>query len=158
MKKLFAVFVLLLSAINFAHAREISVTVHKLDAAMNVGESIGVIVVKQTAGGVTFTPFLRNLSPGELQFSVNEHVGCQGKMGKDGAFIPGMAAGTALQQLPPMHVNPAGEASQSVVARNIHLNDIIGKTLVLGKPASGNAANAWGQDRLACGSLETYTK
>jgi len=140
--------------VGFAHGREIAVTVHKVNS-MNVGDSIGVIVAKQTPDGIKFTPYLSNLRPGSLQFSLNKHVGCQGKMAAHGA-IPGMAAGTAIMQFPMIHVNSRGEATEAILVRDLKFDDIVGRTLVLGKPSTGNTASAWGQDRVACGSLETY--
>lgn len=156
MKSLLTILFLSLFINTAVQAREISITVHKLDTSMNVGESIGVIVAKQTTNGVMFTPYLRNLHPGDLQFTVNENVGCQGKLASNGKIIPGMAAGNAIKQLPMMHVNIAGEANQPVLAQNIKINDILGKTVVLSMSASGNVAKTAGQDRVACGSLETY--
>lgn len=157
MKYLTSSLILLFLMATSAQAREIAVTVHKLDS-MNVGESIGVIVAKQTAKGVMFTPFLRNLQPGQIQFSLNEHVGCQGRMNSDGTISPGMAAGNALQQFPLMTVNAQGEANEAVLANNLKLDDIIGRTLVLSKADTGQTAGTWGNNRIACGSLETYIK
>jgi Cu-Zn family superoxide dismutase len=140
------IFSLLLAA-STANAEEIAVTVFKLDAN-GLGPTAGVIVARDSADGLLLTPYLRDLPPGRHAFTVNENVGCGVHYNTDGTTVPGMAAGAAIGKLPMLDVNDAGEATKPVIASNMTLDQIRGRTLVvyLGKRDT----------RVACGSLEHY--
>jgi len=154
MKKLLLFFPVLFMLLTQAHAREISVTVHKLN---NVGldKSIGVIVARETQRGLELQPFLKNMEPGTYRFSVNENIGCGVKYKATGIGIPGMAAGNEISQLPALKVDEYGNADTAVIAGHLQLKDILGRTLVISRQHS-SPFDLGGDDenRIACGTLE----
>lgn len=128
-------------------AEEIAVTVYQLDNN-GLGPSAGVIVARDSSEGLVLTPYLRGLPPGKHAFTVNENVGCGVAYNSDGTTVPGMAAGPSIGELPMLDVNERGEATNAVIAPNLTLDQIRGRTLVVHE--SDNAT------RVACGSLELY--
>ena len=141
-------FVMLVSAMT-VQANEIAVSVNRLtNIGVGVGNSIGVIVAKDSPGGLVLQPYLQGLKPGQYSFSVNENVGCGVLFNADGNSVPGMAAGKSLSTLPMLNVDQQGHANQPVVARGLTLEQIRGRTLVVSE-ANQNM-------RVACGSLELY--
>jgi Cu/Zn superoxide dismutase len=141
-------FVMLFSSLA-VQANEIAVSVNKLtDSGVGVGNSIGVIVAKDGPDGLVLQPYLQGLKPGEYGFSVNENVGCGVEFNADGNSVPGMAAGKSLSSLPMLEVNQQGHANQAMIAQNLTLEQIRGRTLVV--------TDIERQLRVACGSLELY--
>lgn len=141
-------FVMLVSAMT-VQANEIAVSVNRLtNIGVGVGNSIGVIVAKDSPDGLVLQPYLQGLKPGQYSFSVNENVGCGVLFNADGNSVPGMAAGKSLSTLPMLNVDQQGHANQPVVARGLTLEQIRGRTLVVSE-ANQNM-------RVACGSLELY--
>ena len=141
-------FVMLVSAMT-VQANEVAVSVNRLtNIGVGVGNSIGVIVAKDSPDGLVLQPYLQGLKPGQYSFSVNENVGCGVLFNADGNSVPGMAAGKSLSTLPMLNVDQQGHANQPVVARGLTLEQIRGRTLVVSE-ANQNM-------RVACGSLELY--
>jgi Cu-Zn family superoxide dismutase len=176
MKRLFLLICAgLFSAAGFAGS-EVSVTVHKL-TANGLGDSIGVIVAKDSPEGLVLTPYLRGLTPGPHGFHVHENVGCGAGYNPDGTTTPGMAAGDHYDpegshthhgpegkghrgDLPVLVANDQGEALTPVVAPRLSLDDIRGRTLVVHESGDNYADSpkklGGGGARIACGSLELY--
>lgn len=146
--RMIMLFALLLCTLS-VQAEEISVTVYQLDSN-GLGPSAGVIVARDSGEGLVLTPYLRGLPPGKHVFTINENVGCGVAYNSDGTRLPGMAAGPAIGALPMLEVNERGEATSSVIAPNLTLDQIRGRTLVVHQ---GEKA-----DRVACGSLELYSQ
>ena len=145
---LIVLFTMLFSSLA-VQATEVAVSVNKLtNIGAGVGDSIGVIVAKDGPDGLVLQPYLQGLKPGQYEFSVNENVGCGVQFNAEGNSVPGMAAGNSMSSLPMLKVNQQGHANQVVIAQNLTLDQIRGRTLVL---------TDTGQDiRIACGSLELY--
>jgi len=155
MKKLIYIF-LLLMPVPQLQAADIAVTMHLLGRD-GPTQSIGVIVVKETAQGLQFQPHLRGLEPGKYMFTVNENVGCGSEYTASGANIPGMAAGSIRNELQTITVNAAGVADQTLTANDLSMRDIRGRTLVISTEARPGFTVAEGNEsRIACGSLELY--
>jgi len=156
MKKfLFVLFVACLP-LSTGHAREVSVTMHELTAT-GVGDAIGVIVVTETDNGLRMTPYLQNMQAGEFSFSINENVGCHSQLTGFDTYVPGMAAGHILWQMPNINVTSAGQAVPPVEITNVKFTDLSKRTLVISRatnPTLGPAGNM--SERIACGSLEQY--
>ena len=156
MKKFLIVLFVACLPFSTGHAREIAVTMHALNAS-GIGESIGVVVVSETGNGLRVTPYLQNMQPGEFMFSINENVGCHNQQTGFDTYIPGMAAGKALWQMPNIKVAADGLATQSVEIANVRLTDLSQRTLVISRNANPTLALAGFQtERIACGSLEHY--
>ncbi|MGD8783465.1 MAG: superoxide dismutase family protein [Thioalkalispiraceae bacterium] len=156
MKKLFIALLMACLPLATGYARDLAVTMHKLTAS-GVGDSIGVIVISETAGGLRMTPYLQNMQPGEYQFSIHENVGCHSLQTGFETYVPGMAAGKVLWQMPEIKVNASGIADQSVEISNVSLTDLSQRSLVISKDASPTLELAgFDTERVACGSLEQY--
>lgn len=157
MKKfLIAVFIVCLP-LSVAQAREIAVTMYALGNSAIVGHSIGVVVVSETGNGLRMTPHLQNMQAGEFTFTINENVGCHGQFTGIDTFIPGMAAGKALWQMPNIKVTADGFATQPVEIAGVRMTDLSQRSLVISKAPSPTQALAGMQtERIACGSLEHY--
>ena len=147
MTRFIIIAVSLLFGIANVHAREVTVTVNKLDAS-GIGSAIGVIVVQSSPQGVVLKPYLRGLTAGNYKFAIHENVGCTAGYHNDGSLFPGAGAGKIMHTLPVMFVNPMGEASQPITVSGMDFDALRGRTLVI-----------YDQDqttRIACGSLEDY--
>ena len=156
MKKFLIILFVACLPLSMGHAREIAVTMHALTAS-GVSDAIGVIVVSDTGNGLRMTPYLQNMQPGDFMFSINENVGCHSQATGFDTYIPGMAAGKALWQMPNMNVTADGMATRSVEIANVRLTDLSRRTLVISRTASPALALAGFQtERVACGSLEHY--
>ena len=116
MKK-FALFVImgLFPLYGFAEA-EMAVTFHKLQSG-NVGDSVGVIVAKETPSGLVLEPYLNHLEMGTYELTVHENASCHGRYKPDGTVIPGASAGKKIANLPPLEIRLGGLQPQSLVAR-----------------------------------------
>lgn len=155
---------------------EIAVTIYRL-TNQGLGESIGVIVAKDSPNGLVFTPYLRGLTPGRHGFHVHENSGCGAHYHGTGVNVAGGAAGGHydphgtgrhrgpdgdghLGDLPVLEVNDKGEAYTAVVAPRLNLNHIRGRSLMI--HAGGDnyqdapAPLGGGGARFACGSLVLF--
>ena len=81
-----------------AHAAELNVTM-QLAEKTGPGATLGTITVSESPYGLVFTPALSGLPPGLHGFHVHEKGSCAAAE-KDGAMVPGLAAGG--------HYDPAG--------------------------------------------------
>lgn len=143
--------------LSVGQAREVSVTMYALGNSGIVGQSIGVVVVSETGNGLRMTPYLQKMQAGEFTFTINENVGCHGQFTGIETYIPGMAAGKALWQLPNIKVASDGIAIQPVEIAGVRMSDLSQRSLVISKAASPTQALAGMQtERIACGSLEQY--
>jgi Cu-Zn family superoxide dismutase len=153
-----------------ADAEPVSVTVHKItDAGM--GDVIGTVTAEDTPYGLLLTPSLSGLAPGLHGFHVHEHMDC-GPAEKDGAMVPGLAAGGHfdpgktgkhlgpyadghLGDLPPLFVAADGTATLPVLAPRLTVKDLKGHAIMIhaggdnysDQPAAlggGGARVAWG--------------
>jgi len=100
------------------HAADIAVTMLLLGRD-GPTQSIGVIVVKETAQGLQFQPHLQGMEPGKYMFTVNENVGCGSQYTPSVANIPGMAAGNIRNELQTITVNAAGVADQTITVNDL---------------------------------------
>lgn len=159
-----------LAAAAPAVAKPIRVTM-KLITADGVGKSIGTITFQDGKDGVTITPNLKGLPPGEHGFHLHEMPSCAPGE-KDGKKVAGLAAGGHFDpdatdshkgpgggghdgDLPKLVVSDKGEAKEPMQVKGIKLSQFEGKALVIHaggdnysdtpKPLGG------GGERIACG-------
>lgn len=147
MKRLLVMFATFICSVITVQATEIAVTVNRLDSS-GIGDAIGVIVVSESAQGVVLKPYLRGLPPGQHNFAVHENVACTHGFRTDGSIIPGAGAGKSIRSLPTLFIDDQGSATQSIILRDMSLDELRGKTLVVYQGTKEN--------RIACGSLELY--
>jgi Cu-Zn family superoxide dismutase len=156
MKKIMFVLIVACLPLSIAHAREVTVTMHALTAS-GVGDSIGVVVISETENGLRMTPYLQNMQPGDFMFSINENVGCHSQQTGFDTYIPGMAAGRVLWQMPNIRVSADGQATQPVEISNVRITDLSQRSLVISSKANPTLAlEGFQTQRIACGSLEHY--
>jgi Cu-Zn family superoxide dismutase len=172
MKSAQAVLVLATSA-AFAACADYKVDMNSIDV-QGVQKSLGTIeVTAAPSGGVTFTPMLRGLPPGEHGFHVHEFDNC-GAREKDGKLAAGEMAGGHWDpdkaakhagpagpghrgDLPALKVAPDGTATQAVTASKLTLADLRKKSLMI--HAGGDnfsdqpKPNGGGGDRIVCGTV-----
>ena len=145
-----------------------------LVTSQGVGQSIGTVNITETDKGLTFTPDLKALPPGEHGFHVHANGSCQPAL-KDGKASAAEAAGGHLDphnsgkhegpegmghlgDLPVLVVNNDGKATEPVTAPRLKkLDDVKGKALMVHvggdnmsdqpKPLGGGGA------RYACGVI-----
>ncbi|WP_252176290.1 superoxide dismutase family protein [Endozoicomonas sp. 4G] len=122
-----------------------------------VGADLGTVTISSASGGgVEFVPDLHDLMPGEHGFSVHEVPSCDAGS-KDGVKVAALAAGGSLDDLPGLTVDDKGFATVPVVAKQLKLADLKGRSLVINSQSddaqSGNAAKGGGS-RVACGIIE----
>jgi Cu-Zn family superoxide dismutase len=159
MKQLIPMALMAIILVSPALAREAVVTMYRLEPA-GPANSIGVVVVRETADGLVLTPYLRGLPPGEHAFNVHRNVGCGSHYNPDGSMIMGMAAGPIHKGMPTLKVEANGEANRPIMLRTMRFNDVSQRTLVIvSKSAADAALPRHPMDagpRIACGSLELY--
>ena len=112
-----------------------------------VGVSVGQIVATESKYGVVFTPALSGMVPGLHGFHVHEKASCAAGI-KDGKMAAALGAGGHydplksgkhgtpwwdghLGDLPPIYVDPMGNASQPVLAPRLKLSDLAGRSLMI---------------------------
>jgi Cu-Zn family superoxide dismutase len=154
-------------------AAEPSVSIYTLTDT-GVGDPIGTITLRDSAGGLVLTPKLSNLSPGQHGIHVHQLPDCRA-VEKDGKSQAGMAAGGHLDpaqtskhlgpqgeghkgDLPFLTVDDKGNASTALVAPHLTVADLKGRAIVIHaggdnysddpKPLGGGGA------RIACGVVE----
>lgn len=122
-----------------------------------VGADLGTVTVTPAPdGGVEFTPNLHDLPPGEHAFRVHENPSCEAGS-KNDMMMAAHAAGAALDSLPGLTVDDKGFATSSVVARNLKLTDLEGRSLVIDSDvdtSSDNPPLKGGGTRVACGIIK----
>jgi Cu-Zn family superoxide dismutase len=143
-----------------------------------VGESLGTITVAAApGGGVTFTPDLKGLPPGNHGFHVHEFPNC-GAREKDGKMEAGDLAGSHFDpdksgkhagpagqghkgDLPLLNVASGGTAKQAVTSKRLKLDDLKNKSLVIhegGDTYAEPPPSGGGGTRIACGLIEAAAK
>ncbi|EMH4160923.1 superoxide dismutase [Cu-Zn] SodC2 [Pluralibacter gergoviae] len=146
-----------------------------LVTSQSVGQSIGEVTISETDKGLTFTPNLKALPPGEHGFHVHANGSCQPAL-KEGKATAAEAAGGHfdphntgkhegpegnghLGDLPALVVNNDGKATDPVTAPRLKkISEIEGKALMVHiggdnmsdhpKPLGGGGA------RYACGVIK----
>lgn len=148
----------------------LTVSMFKIDAN-GIGAEIGTLLLYDGRGGLRIEPALGGLPPGEHGFHLHEKPNCGAAM-KDGKMQAGMAAGGHYDpnatgkhagpfnnghrgDLPVLVVDEKGNATQSVNALHLSVNDVRGRAFVIHegpdnyadqpKPLGGGGA------RIACG-------
>lgn len=117
-------------------------------AADGVGAELGTVSAVDSAFGLLLTPALQGLEPGLHGFHVHQNPDC-GPAEKDGAMVPGFAAGSHydpagsgahmgpydgsghLGDLPPLFVAADGTASTPVLAPRVRTSDLAGRSLMM---------------------------
>ncbi len=175
MRKTSALFMSLLvaSASIPALAADPAVNIYALTDT-GVGDPIGTIALKDSAGGLVLTPKLTNLPPGQHGIHVHQLPDCRA-VEKDGKSQAGMAAGGHLDpaqtnkhlgpqgdghkgDLPALTVDDKGNATTALTAPHLTIEDLKGHAIVIHgggdnysddpKPLGG------GGPRIACGVVE----
>jgi len=160
-------------AAGSAHAANITVTMHAIDAK-GTGKSVGTIEISTSKYGTVFTPSLKGLTPGVHGFHIHTNPDCGAKE-KDGKMVPGLAAGGHydptkagehgapwsgghLGDLPALYVDADGKSTQAVVAPRVRYDDLRGRSLMIhagGDNYSDNPAKLGGGGaRVACGVVK----
>ena len=160
-----------LAAAGIAHA-DYKVDMKSIDAK-GAGKSLGTITISANpGGGVVFRPALTGLPPGDHGFHVHEKGDC-GPKEKDGKPTAGEAAGPHWDtgkagkhagphgkghrgDLPALAVSPGRSAGTPVIAPNLKLDDLKGKSLMVhagGDTYSEPPPSGGGGDRIACGVI-----
>lgn len=159
------------SACGMVHA-DVTVQMNAVDGG-GIGQSVGQVVVSESAYGLVFTPSLYNLSPGAHGFHVHENPSCEAKE-KDGKMVPALSAGGHydpagskqhgfpwgnghLGDLPPLYVEANGSANGPVLAPRLKMADIKGRALMVHAGGDNHsdhpAALGGGGARVACGVI-----
>jgi Cu-Zn family superoxide dismutase len=154
-------------------AKSLKVTMNAISPD-GVGKAIGTITIKEGKDGVTLTPKLKDLAPGEHGFHVHEKPSCDpaDKEGKKtagqsagGHFDPagtkvhkGPGGGGHKGDLPKLVVSDKGEAKDKLEVKGLTLADFQGRSLMIHeggdnysdtpKPLGGGGA------RVACGVVK----
>jgi len=151
MKKLALLFVLAFLPATWINAAELAITVHKLQSG-NIGDSVGVILAKDSPDGLVIEPYLSHLEMGTYELSVHENASCHGHYNNDGTVVPGASAGKKIANLPPIQIHMGGESRQ-VVAGNMKLKDIQHRSIMVSQLDTSVAFDA-SATRVACGAIE----
>ncbi len=142
---------------------------------LQTGEAVGSVTISKHPFGTVFTPDLQNLPTGSHGFHVHEIASC-GPKKKDGEMVPGGAAGSHYDpsntgshaapwdfhghagDLPALHVDENGHATQPVLAPKLMIKELYNRSLMIHvngdnysdhpKPLGGGGA------RLACGVIK----
>ena len=170
MKRYIMILACIFFAAGVAWAEELTVEM-LLTTPTGTGQAVGTIAVKDTPYGALFTPDLTGLTPGLHGFHVHENPDC-GPKEKDGAMVPGLAAGGHydpagtgrhegpyggghLGDLPPLYVDVSGQATLPVLAPRLRATDLEGRSLMIhaggDNYADQPAKLGGGGARMACG-------
>lgn len=170
MKTRHAVFCLVMLT---ASARaDITVPMFMADAK-GAGSAIGQVTISESPYGVVFSPALNGLPPGLHGFHVHQNPSCEPKE-NDGKMVPALAAGGHydpqgskrhdtpwgsghLGDLPALHVDAEGRASQPVLAPRLRMVDLAGRSLMVHVGGDNHADHpaplGGGGPRMACGVI-----
>lgn len=153
-------------------AESVNVTVHRV-TAQGVGDSIGTITFADTPAGLSITPKLTGLPPGERGFHIHENPDC-GPKEKDGAMVAALAAGAHYDpahsgkhagphggghkgDLPKLEVAVDGSAAKSAVVAGMSVSDIRNRSVMIhaggDNYADDPAPLGGGGARIACGVI-----
>ncbi|MGS0536386.1 superoxide dismutase [Cu-Zn] SodC [Pseudoalteromonas sp. SaAl2] len=138
------------------------------------GQSLGIITLSENEHGVTFTPDLKGLTPGQHGFHVHQFASCEPK-GKEGKVVPAGAAGGHfdpnsaehhdepwsnghLGDLPALFVNERGEAKSPVLAPRLKLEQLKQHAVMIHQGSDNYADEpkplGGGGKRVACGVIK----
>ena len=156
-------------------ADDITVQMNAVDDA-GIAESLGVVVISQVAHGLTFTPALFGLAPGEHGFHVHENHSCEPAEDEDAKQAAALAAGghydpQARQQhgsplndeghmgdLPVLVADDSGHASNPVQAARLGMEDVANRTLMIHVGGDNHSDTpepmGGGGARVACGLIK----
>ena len=156
-----------------AMAAEKTVAVRAITEA-GVGKIIGIVKLTDSPQGLTITPDLAELPPGERGFHIHEKPSCDAQE-KDGKMVAGLAAGGHYDpahsgkhegpagsghsgDLPALKVAEDGTATTAIVAPRLKLADILNRSIMI-HAGSDNYSDApkplgGGGARIACGVIE----
>ncbi|MFY8325674.1 superoxide dismutase [Cu-Zn] SodC [Pseudoalteromonas sp. ZZD1] len=137
------------------------------------GQSLGIITLSENEHGVTFTPDLKGLTPGQHGFHVHQLASCEPKK-KEDKVVPAGAAGGHLDptsnhhhdkpwadghlgDLPALYVNENGQAKSPVLAPRLTL-EIVEQHALMIHAGKDNYADkpkplGGGGTRIACGVI-----
>lgn len=151
---------------------QLTVSMFKIDAN-GVGAEIGTLMLMDSRGGLRIVPALGSLPPGPHGFHLHENPNCGPAM-KDGRMQAGLAAGPHYDpnatgkhagpqgnghrgDLPVLNVDANGNATETMNALHLSVNDVRGRAFVVHeggdnfadqpKPLGGGGA------RIACGTV-----
>jgi Cu-Zn family superoxide dismutase len=143
-----------------------------------VGAPLGTVAITEApGGGVTLTPSLKGLPPGNHGFHVHEFGNC-GSKEKDGRIEPGELAGSHYDpdktkkhagpdgqghrgDLPLLKVGANGEANEPLTQKRLKLSDLRNKSLVVhqgGDTYGEPPPSGGGGTRIACGVVQPGQK
>lgn len=132
-------------------AKEVAITVHNLQGG-SIGDSVGVIVARETPAGLVFEPHLNRLDQGTYEVTVHEHATCHGRYHDDGSIEPGASAGNPIASLPVLELRE-GQPPKAMFSRNIRLQDIKNRSIMLSRLDETAPMDAI-SNKVACGALE----
>lgn len=136
-----------------------------------VGAPVGTVVVSESRYGLVFTPRLAGLAPGLHGFHVHENGRCEAAL-QDGRMAAAAAAGGHYDpgktqthgtpwgdghagDLPPLHVDQQGNATQAVLASRLKLKELKGRALMIHAGGDNHADHpepqGGGGARMVCG-------
>lgn len=122
-----------------------------------VGAELGTVTVTAASGGgVEFTPDLHDLLPGEHGFRLHEKPSCDSGS-QNGVMMAALAAGGSMDDLPKLTIDDKGFATVPVVAKQLKLADLKGRSLVIysDKRSEGEEPPLkGGGSKVACGVIE----
>lgn len=137
------------------------------------GQLLGTVTLSENDHGVTFTPDLKGLTPGQHGFHVHQFASCEPKLKEDKVTPAGAAGGHLdpkstqhhdkpwadghLGDLPALYVNKSGEAKTPVLAPRLTLEKVDQRALMIHKGSDNYADKpkplGGGGDRVACGVI-----
>lgn len=143
-------------------------------SAAGIGAGAGTVTVSESRYGLVFTPNLKGLPPGLHGFHVHEKPSCAA-VEKDGKPVAALGAGGHydpqgtkkhdtpwgdghLGDLPPLYVDAAGNAVQSVLAPRLKLSDLEGRSLMVHAGGDNHSDHpeplGGGGARIVCGVIQ----
>jgi len=151
MKKLTLLLFMAFFPAGWLVAEELAITVHSLKDG-NIGDSVGVIVARETSSGLVLESHLNRLGMGSYEVTVHENATCHGHYNEDGSIVPGASAGNAIANLPVLELRD-GQGPQTMVTRDMRLQDIRNRSIMLSQLDETAPMDAISR-KVACGALE----
>lgn len=151
MKKLALLVLLMFLPVSWLAATEIAITVHSLKGG-SIGESVGVIVARDTPSGLVLEPYLNHLAQGRYEVTVHEHATCHGRYNADGSIVPGGSAGSAIASLPILELRD-NQPTNTIISQDMQLRDIKNRSIMLSQLDETAVFDAI-SSKVACGALE----
>jgi len=171
---IFAALALVAAPSAFADYR---VDVNAVDVK-GVGAPLGTVTLAEAGDGVTITPNLHGLPPGEHGFHIHEFANC-GAREQDGKMVAAGLAGNHWDpehkghhgapggaghrgDLPVLVVGKDGSAKQPVTVHGMKLTELRNKAIVVHAGGDNQSdqpkPNGGGGDRIACGVIQAAEK